>query len=58
MKHLIEMHDGTISVQSEPDVGTEFIVKIPIDQRADQNPALEIQPPAEDDRSGAALSPV
>lgn len=58
VKHLIEMHDGTISVQSEPDVGTEFIIKIPVHQRADQNTLLESQPPAEDDRIGAALSPI
>ena len=31
-KDLVELHGGTISVESEVDQGTEFIVRIPIDR--------------------------
>ena len=31
-KDLVELHEGTISVVSEVDAGTEFIVRIPIDR--------------------------
>lgn len=30
VKSLVEMHDGTISVRSEFDKGTEFIIKLPV----------------------------
>ncbi|MEY8352254.1 ATP-binding protein [Lachnospiraceae bacterium 54-53] len=30
VKHIVNFYHGSITVQSEPDVGTEFIVKIPI----------------------------
>ena len=34
VKELIELHQGSIRVNSQPEVGSEFIVTLPLDQKA------------------------
>lgn len=56
VKHLIDMHKGTILIQSEIGKGTEFIVTLPIVQHATQTSAVDNKQLEKPDQTGVALS--
>ncbi len=57
-KRLIEMMDGTITVQSEPDKGTLFVVTLPLVSKATARPSVQvggINPVNRGERASVAL---
>lgn len=43
-KVLVEMHGGSLSIESEPDVGTTVTIRLPADLKIERLPVLETKP--------------
>ena len=60
MKHLVELHDGTIHVESELNKGAKFIVELPKKERGDEPVSSEeeiiIVPKSEKDNAYVSLA--
>lgn len=56
VKHLIDMHKGTIGIQSGTGEGTEFVVTLPIIQCTNENSAAGYKQIEKEDLNGVVLS--